>query len=151
MSYLHQFSDVIDVLLSEHDEIRRLCAAVERSGDRERAQRFAALSRAVHLHEIGERAVIHPAVRNVGIAGDLIATMRMAEENALLQALNTMEALGPADPAFEQGFAVLHRALLEHLTREELDEFPILRRHVPVQRLHAMTGELNDVQAMDAA
>ncbi|GLY05049.1 MULTISPECIES: hemerythrin domain-containing protein [Actinoplanes] len=145
------FSDVVDVLRGEHDEIRRLCAAVERSGDRDRGHRFAVLSRAVHRHEFGERAVVHPAVRNVSVAADLIATMRLTEETALLLALNTLDDLGPEDPGFRRGFTALHRAVLEHLTREELDEFPILRRHVPVQRLHAMTGALTDVQLMAAA
>jgi hypothetical protein len=145
------FSDVIDVLLREHDEIRRLCAAVERSGEGERGRRFAELAHAVHLHEIGEQRVVHPVVRNVSAAADMIGTMRQAEETALLLSLDTLDALGADGPGFHRGFAVLRLAILEHLTREELDEFPILRRRVPVQRLHGMTGELNDVQLMAAA
>ncbi|GGN73257.1 hypothetical protein GCM10010112_42510 [Actinoplanes lobatus] len=77
--------------------------------------------------------------------------MRMTEETALLLSLDTLDDLGADDPGFDRGFAALHRVILDHLTREELDEFPILRCYVPVQRLYGMTGELNDVQAMAAA
>lgn len=145
------FSDVIDVLLREHDEIRRLCAAVERSGGRERVRRFAELSHAVYLHELGEQRVVHPVVRNVSAAAAMIGMMRLTEESALLLSLDALDALGADDPDFDPGFAALRLAILEHLTREELDEFPILRLRVPVQRLHGMTGELNDVQLMAAA
>lgn len=144
------FPDVIDVLLGEHDEIRRLCAAVERSGGGEPGRRFAALARAVHLHELGERRVVHPAVRNVGAAADRVGTMRQTEEAAIIRSLDTLGDLAADDPGFDRRFAVLHQAILDHLTREELDEFPILRGYVPVQRLHAMAGELTDVQLMAA-
>ncbi|GAA4934391.1 hemerythrin domain-containing protein [Actinoplanes utahensis] len=144
------FSDVVDVLLAEHDEIRRLCSAVERSGDRLRGRRFAVLSHAVHLHESGEQAIIHLVVRDLGAAAGLIATMRLAEETALLSSLGTLDDLGAGDPDFARRFAVLHRAILEHLTREELDEFPILRRRVVVQRLQGMSGELSGVQLVAA-
>lgn len=145
------FYDVVDVLLGEHDEIRRLCAAVERSRDEERERRFAELSRVVHLHEYGERAVIHPAARNVTAAGDMIGTIRLLEENAIGLSLAALDDLDAGHPSFDQRFVALHRAILEHMTREELDEFPLLRLHLPVQRLHGMVGELHDGQVMAAA
>lgn len=144
------FFDVVDVLSGEHDEIRRLCAAVERSPDEQRERRFAELSRVVHLHEYGARAVVHPAARNA-TAGDMIGTNRLLEENAIGLSLAALESLGASHPSFGQRFVALHRAILEHMTREELDEFPLLRRHVPAQRLHGMVGELHDVQVMAAA
>jgi hypothetical protein len=149
--FVMAFFDVVDVLLREHDEIRRLCSAVERSRDEGRERRFAELSRVVHLHECGERAVIHPAARKVTATGDMIGAIRLLEENAIGLSLAALDGLGAGHPSFDQRFVALHRAILEHMTREELDEFPLLRLHLPAQRLHWMVGELHDVRSMAAA
>ncbi|WIM97310.1 hemerythrin domain-containing protein [Actinoplanes oblitus] len=145
------YSDVIDLLLEQHDEIRRLCAGVERSRGAERERRFAELAHLVHLHERGARVVVHPAVRNGTATADMVGVARTLEGAAIERSLVTLHDLGTRHPGFGSGFAALYRAILEHATREELDEFPILRVQVPVQRLHMMAGELNDVQVMDAA
>ncbi|GAA2908586.1 hypothetical protein Acy02nite_88240 [Actinoplanes cyaneus] len=145
------YSDVIDLLLEQHDEIRRLCAGVERSRGAERERQFSELARLVHLHERGERAVVHPAARNGTATGDVVGVARTLEGATIQRSLATLHELGTGHPGFESGFAALYRAILEHATREELDEFPILRLQVPVQRLHMMAGELHDVQVMDAA
>ncbi|BAL86053.1 hypothetical protein AMIS_8330 [Actinoplanes missouriensis 431] len=144
------YADVIDVLLEQHDEIRRLCAGVERSRGAERERRFRELAALVHLHERGERAVVHPAVRNGTATGDVVGAARTVAGADIQRSLATLHDLGTRDSGFESGFATLYRAILEHATREELDEFPFLRLQVPVQRLHMMAGELHDVQAMDA-
>jgi hypothetical protein len=143
------YCDVIDLLMKQHDEIRRLCASVERSRGPERAQRFAELAELVHLHERGARTVVHPATRNG--TGNAVGVARMLEGAAIERSLTTLHNLGTRHPDFDNGFATLYRAILEHATREELDEFPILRVQVPVQRLHMMAGELHDVQVMGAA
>lgn len=145
------YRDVVDVLLEQHDEIRRLCAAVERSGGEEKARRFAALVPALRLHERGEQSVVHPATRDCAVAGHLIGTARVVEEQAIERSLEDLEYLGTGHPSFDHLFAALYRAVLDHMTREELDEFPLLRHYVPIQRLHMMAGELRDVQLLDAA
>jgi len=145
------YSDVIDLLLAQHDEIRRLCAGVERSRGAERERRFTELALLVHQHERGERAVVHPAARNGTTIGDEVGVARMLEGAAIQRSLATLHDLGTRHSGFETGFASLYRAILEHATREELDEFPLLRLHVPVQRLHMMAGELHDVQVMDGS
>jgi hypothetical protein len=145
------YADVIDLLLEQHDEIRRLCAGVERSHGPQRERQFADLTRLIHLHERGTRAVVHPATRNLTATGDMVGAARLLAGAAIERSLAALHDLGTHDPGFDSGFAALHQAILEHATREELDEFPILRVRVPVQRLHMMAGELHDVQVMDAA
>ncbi|MEV0899157.1 hemerythrin domain-containing protein [Actinoplanes sp. NPDC049802] len=145
------YSDVIDLLLEQHNEIRRLCAGVERSQGTQRERQFAELAELVHLHERGARVVVHPATRNGTATGNMVGVARLLEGAAIERALTALHDLGTRHLDFENGFAALHRAILEHATREELDEFPILRVQVPVQRLHMMAGELHDVQVMDAA
>jgi hypothetical protein len=143
--------DVIDLLLAQHDEIRRLCAGVERDRGATRERQFAELALLIHRHERGERAVVHPAVRNGTATGDVVGAARTLEGSAIERSLATLHDLGTGHPGFDSGFAALCRAIREHTTREEQDEFPILRVQVPVDRLHKMAGELHDVQVMDAA
>ncbi|GAA4975952.1 hemerythrin domain-containing protein [Actinoplanes utahensis] len=142
--------DLIDALTREHDEIRRLCTAVDRSHDEERGRRFADFSRVVRRHEFGEREVVHPAARDASALGRTVGRDRMVESHSIERSLDTLDALGTGDPGFGDGFAALRQAVLEHLTRKEVDEFPLLRRHVPVQRLHGMAGELHDVRVLAA-
>ncbi|GIF16009.1 hemerythrin domain-containing protein [Actinoplanes teichomyceticus] len=144
------YLDVIDLLLEQHDEIREMCAGVERSRGEERERRFAELAATVRVHERGERAVVHPATRAGSPAGNLLGLSRMLEEDAIERSVAGLQVLGARHPDFDRGFAALYHAILDHATREELDEFPLLRDLVPVQRLHVMAGELYDVQAAEA-
>lgn len=145
------FLDVVDVLREQHDEIRRLCSHVERSRGAEKERWFAELSRTVHRHEGGERAVVHPAIRSGAATGDMVGSARVLEEGVIERSLAELDDLGTGDPTFDRRFEVLHRSILEHMTREELDEFPLLRTYVPAQRLHWMVGELHDIQVLGAA
>jgi hypothetical protein len=50
--------------------------------------------------------------------------------------------------AFDSKVASVHQAIHVHSAHEERDEFPVLRRYVPIQRLQMMAGELHDVEVM---
>ncbi|MBB2946992.1 hypothetical protein FB565_006760 [Actinoplanes lutulentus] len=131
--------DIVDVLRAEHLRIRQLCDDVR---DQKRGA-LAALRHAVHLHQLGESAVAHPAVRNSGPAGDAIARACQAQGAELERTVTELERRG-----FDDGLAAVNRALLDHVTRQERDEFPLLRRHVSTQRLHMMSGTMHDVRVM---
>jgi hypothetical protein len=138
----------VDVLLDQHDRMRHLCAAVERSDGAARARHFTELSRLVRVHELAERKVVHPATRNANPAGDAIGVACMAEEEQINRAFAGLAALGVEHGTFDVRFAAAHAAVLHHAQREERDEFPLLRRYVGTQRLHMMASELHDVQTM---
>jgi hypothetical protein len=146
-----KFVDVVDLLREQHDEIRQRFAGVERSHGADRERRFAELSRAIYRHERGEQAVVHGAAQDATPAGDAIGAARRVEEGVIERSVADLADLGTGAPSFDRRFAELYRMVLAHMTREELDEFPILRRYVQVQRLHWMAGQLRDVQIMDTA
>ena len=140
--------DVVDVLRQEHEQIRLLCAAVQQAGGDRKRRPFAALRNAVHLHQLGELRVVHPAVRNTGADGDGIALASQTEGERLERSLTELGRLGVRHPAFDDRFADLSAALLDHAARQERDEFPLLRRRVPTQRLHMMASSMQDVRIM---
>ena len=142
--------DVVDVLRQEHRQIQQLCADVRGAGRDRQARPLAALRQAVHLHQLGEVAVAHPAARNSGPGGDTIALASQVKGAELEQSLDELSRLGVRHPGFDVGFATLSGALLEHAARQERDEFPLLRRHVSAQRLHMMASAMQDVRIMAA-
>jgi hypothetical protein len=140
--------DIVDVLRHEHEQIRRRCVAVQQAGPGHRKHPLAALRQAVRLHQLGERAVAHPAVRNSGPEGDAIALGLQIKSEQLYRSLTELSRLGGEHPDFRAGFAAVCEALHEHASSQERDELPLLRRHVPAQRLHMMASAMQDVQIM---
>lgn len=136
-------ADVVDVLIAEHDRIRELCAAVQQAPD---ASLLAALALLINRHELGERAVVHPAARDSTPSAMGVGAISIAQENAILRHL--AELPGSGDPTFPDSFARLHRAISEHFAYEEREEFPLMRLYLRPQRLHMMVGQLHDTQVM---
>ncbi|GAA5186380.1 hypothetical protein GCM10023322_32500 [Rugosimonospora acidiphila] len=141
--------DIVEVLLKQHERLRELCAAVQAAGEGQQPQLFGKLCRLVHLHELGERAVVHPVTRDqTGAGGDAVAVARAGEEDRAGWAIAELQDLGADHPAFAAKFTAFHRAVLDHAGHEERDEFPRLRLYVPIQRLYTMADHLRNVQAM---
>jgi hypothetical protein len=143
-------TDVVDVLVAEHERIRQLCADVQNAEPADRRRLFAQLERLVSSHEAGDRVVVHPAVREGTPTADAVALACMAEESGIEQALGDLHEIGTGDERFDARFAALRRAILDHDAHEERDEFPLLRLYVRPQRLHMMVGQLHDIGVMAA-
>ena len=73
----------------------------------------------------------------------------MAEEDRTARAMGELADRGVDDPTFIARFGAFCQEVLDHMAHEERDEFPLLRRYLPVQRLHTMAHDLRDVQTMD--
>lgn len=142
-------ADIVDVLLQQHEQLRELCAAVQTAGEGHKKQLFGELCHLMHLHELGERVVVHPVSRDQTWAGgDAVAVACAAEEDRAGLAIAELQDLGADHPAFAAKFAALHRLILDHARHEERDEFPRLRLYVPIQRLYTMANHLRNVQAL---
>lgn len=142
------FGDIVDVLLDQHEQLRRLCAEVEAAPEAAKKRPFADLTRLIQRHEYGERTVVHPVTRDRAAGGDPVGRASLAEEQRIEAALSELADLGVDHPAFGGKFALLRRALLDHADHEESDEFPLLRRYVRAEQLHTLANEIRDVQAM---
>jgi hypothetical protein len=140
--------DIVDVLLSQHEQLRQLLARVPAAPGGDRKRLLGELANLLHAHEFGEQAVVYPAVCDRTSGGSAVAVACMAEEGRIARASAELHDLGPDHPAFNVKFAAFHQAFLDHAAHEEHDEFPRLRRYVPTQRLHLMANELRNVQTM---
>jgi hemerythrin superfamily protein len=143
-------TDVVDVLVAEHERIRQLCADVLTAGPADKGRVFAQLERVVLAHETGDRALVHPAARESTPTADAVAVACMTEEGEIERALGDLHEIGVDDGRFDAKFAGLRRVILDHNAHEERDEFPLLRLFVRAQRLHMMVGQLHDIEVMAA-
>jgi Hemerythrin HHE cation binding domain len=142
-------NDIVDLLLDQHRQLRQLCTQVRAATGPDKKRRFGDLAMLMHVHELGEQAVVHPVTRDhTQRGGDLVAAACAAEEERARWAICDLQHLGADHPSFTAKFATFHQAVLEHAAHEERDEFPLLRRYVPTQRLHTMANELRNVQTM---
>ena len=144
-------SDVVDLLITQHDQIRELARAVERAPGGERARVFAEFDLLVNLHEIGDRTVVHPAARDSTPTAEAVVVACMAEEGAILRALGELHEIGVGAASFVSKFGHLSGIIAAHNAREERDEFPLMRLYVKPQRLHMLVGQLHDIQVMGVA
>ena len=70
--------DVVDVLISQHEQIERLLVDVIDSDDPEDA--FEELQTVLKMHELGEQKVVHPVTRDLGNSSQ-VAEDSVQEEN----------------------------------------------------------------------
>ena len=146
---LNNAEDIVDVLSEQHRRLRQLCNEVHAATGYDKQRLFDDLEALIHLHEFGEQAVVHPVTRDhTRRGGDLVAGACAGEEERARWAILDLQDLGVDHPGFTAKFAAFQQAVLDHAAHEERDEFPLLRRYVPTQRLHTMANELRNVQAM---
>lgn len=141
--------DIVEVLLHQHRQLWQLCTEVQAATGRDKQRLLGDLGALMYVHELGEQAVVHPVTRDhTRLGGDVVARACAAEEEMARWAIVDLRDLGVDHPSFTAKFAAFRQAVLDHSAHEERDEFPLLRRFVPTQRLHTMANKLRNVQTM---
>lgn len=140
-------NDAVDLLVHQHEEIRRLFDEVDRVRGDQRADAFSRLCRLLAVHETAEEEVVHPVARRSLPDGDRVIDARLEEENQSKRTLEALEKLGTSAEAFDALFAELRAAVLAHAEREEQEEFPELRMRSAAQ-LRVMAAAIKAAEAV---
>jgi hemerythrin superfamily protein len=139
--------DVIQLLVGQHQEIKKLFDQVARaSGERKRGL-FDELVRLLAVHEAAEEEVVHPIVRHEVHGAGGVVDARLTEENAAKEALAKLYDLGVEHAEFDTRLDALARSVTEHADREENEEFPPLRATVSPEKLRQMAGAVRLVES----
>jgi hemerythrin superfamily protein len=125
--------DLIDVIQSDHQEIKSLMEQVDRATT-DREDSFRRLVTKLAAHETAEEEVAHPLARK-SPDGDSVVEARLEEESSGKEALARLEKMGVDDPSFTPEFEKLRREVLAHAEHEEREEHPRLRESVDADRL----------------
>ena len=118
--------DVVELLQTQHDQVRELLHVIDRAADSERAQPFEALVRQLKAHEAAEESVVYPALRTLGTEAMAVADRRVAEEMEAEKVIAGLEKMDPASTEFTEGFAKFRGAVEKHASAEESEVFPLL-------------------------
>ncbi|GIF97587.1 hemerythrin domain-containing protein [Catellatospora citrea] len=127
--------DVIDLLLSHHEQIKQLFGQVGRAHGEQKQAAWRDLKNLLVLHESIEQQLVHPLVaRRVPDGEDLIES-RLQEEQQAVEDLTRLYEMGIDHPQFDDGLIELRDAVVEHAELEEDEEFGYLRDNVPTEQL----------------
>ncbi|HEU5160848.1 MAG TPA: hemerythrin domain-containing protein [Streptosporangiaceae bacterium] len=141
-------TDVIDLLLRQHAEIRRLFDEVAAADGAERTAAFDRLRRLLAVHETAEEEIVHPYARSTVKNGHKVVDARLAEENNAKQMLSKLEKMGTDDAGFAHLLGELRAAVLDHAQHEEEEEFPRIRQHATEEQLRGMAAAVKAAEAM---
>ncbi|WP_238598669.1 hemerythrin domain-containing protein [Saccharothrix sp. ALI-22-I] len=141
-------NDVVELLLHQHVEIRRLFTEVRNAAESDRREAFDRLRRLLAVHETAEEMIVHPDARRVLDDGDRVVDARLEEENAAKRKLEELEQMDPAEPGFVSKLTALEAAVLDHAAHEEQEEFPRIKAAHSSARLKAMGVAVKAAEAM---
>ena len=144
-------SDVVELLLRQHERIRRSFADVTSAEPADRGAAFDRLRRLLAVHETAEEVVVHPAARSLLANGEQVVATLLDEEDAIRRGLADLEHVDPAEPAFLDGLATVRSAVTSHAEREEREEFPYITSEHSAARRNAMGAAVEATEAVAAA
>ncbi|MEV0882126.1 hemerythrin domain-containing protein [Micromonospora echinofusca] len=140
--------DVVDLLLAQHAQIEQLFLLVIGSTGDTRRESFDDLVKLLAAHETAEEEVLHPLARTLpGGGGDAMVDDRLDEERQAKETLKTLISSGVDADGFDTGIILLRDAVLTHARYEERYEFPLLRQHVPADRLRSLATAVRAAEA----
>jgi hemerythrin superfamily protein len=140
--------DVVDLLIAQHDEIRRLFDEVEGAGGEERAAAFDRLRRLLAVHETAEEEIVHPFARRHLADGPEVVGARLTEENQAKQLLSDLEYFGTGESGFSRRLGDLRLAVMDHARQEEAEEFPRIRELSSEKERHRMAMAVRAAEAV---
>jgi hemerythrin superfamily protein len=133
-------TDVIELLLADHEEAKALLSRFDHTEPSERAAYFYEVVTALVRHEVAEDRVVYPIIRHAVPGGEQEAKTRIAEESEIEKLLVALEKLDASSAEFATQFATLRRAVLDHAGAEEATTFPLLKEMEDAESRLALGG-----------
>lgn len=131
-------TDVVDFLVSQHEQIKSLFATTLAATGKEREKAFVELRRLLAVHETAEEEIVHPrAKRKLADAADVVDE-RLHEEHEAKTVLQKLEKLDVDSAEFTSLLTQLRDAVVEHAEHEEHDEFAKLGQELSGEELERM-------------
>lgn len=134
--------DGIDLLLSQHQQIKQLFADVRSNIGEARKEEFDHLRALLAVHETAEEEVLRPVTREVVPEGDQVADAVIAEENEAKKALAALEKMDLDSPEFSTALRRFEASVFAHAAHEESAEFPAVRANRTPEELQKMAERI---------
>jgi hemerythrin superfamily protein len=140
--------NVVDLLVHQHQEIRRLFAKVEKATGKARQEAFDQLRQLLAVHETAEEEVVHPVARRTIGNGERLIDARLKEEKEAKETLQKLEKVGTDSEEFEPLFARLRKAVEAHAEHEERLEFPEIASKSTPEQLKGMAAAVKVAESI---
>ncbi len=140
-------TDVVDLLLADHEEAKSLLCRFEQIAPGERADYFCEVVTVLVRHEVAEEHVAYPIIRRAAPGGEEEAETRIAEQSKAEGLLAEMEKLDISTSEFATTFTTLRQSVLDHAASEEASTFPILEQSEDAESLRALGGRYVQAKA----
>ncbi|MEO3823280.1 hemerythrin domain-containing protein [Actinomadura sp. B10D3] len=140
--------NVVDLLLAQHEEIRRLASTVEKNHGQVRKDAFDRLRELLAVHETAEEQIVHPFARRAIGDGSSIVDERLREEHDAKGVLSELEKMDPESADFHETFAGFHKDLEAHASHEEKEEFPRIAREATPEQMRGMAKAVRAAEAV---
>src|SRR6201993_2411463 len=128
-------TDVVDFLVSQHEQIKSLFAETLSASGKEREKAFVELRRLLAVHETAEEEIVHPRAKRKLADGATVVDERLKEEHEAKTVLQKLEKLDVDSEEFTRQLTELRDAVLDHADQEEKDEFAKLEEELSADEL----------------
>ena len=134
--------DAIDLLLSQHQQIKQLFVDMRSSSGAARKEEFDHLRALLAVHETAEEEVLRPVTREAIPDGDQVADAVIGEENEAKKVLADLEKMDTDSPQFLTALEEFEASVLAHAAHEESAEFPAVRANRTQEQLQEMGKQI---------
>ena len=125
-------NDVVDLILQDHEELKRLFDVLQKEPDK-REGLAPVMSTLLFAHSRAEESEVYPAATEAGVDKDVEHSQK---EHLECDQLAADLAATPVDaPDFEDKLAKLVEAVTHHIGEEETTVLPGMRNLLPTERL----------------
>jgi hemerythrin superfamily protein len=131
-------TDVVDFLVSQHQQIKSLFAQTLSASGKDRERSFVRLRQLLAVHETAEEEIVHPRAKRKIADGAAVVEQRLHEEHEAKEVLKKLEKLDVDSDEFTRRLTELRDAVLAHAEHEEHDEFTKLGQELSSGELENM-------------
>ena len=135
--------DVIDVLTTDHQEVRELFDQIGSTTDPEQRRDLSdSLISEVVRHSVSEEMYVYPAMRDHLPNGEAAVEEDTNEHKELEKLMKELEGADASAPEFLETLGRMRTAFEHHASDEESQQFPALRANIPAEKLVELKGKV---------
>jgi hemerythrin superfamily protein len=135
---IKSLDDVVDFLVSQHQQIKSLFAETLSASGEARKHAFVELRRLLAVHETAEEEIVHPRAKRKIANGAAVVDKRLEEEREAKAVLQKLEKVDVDSDEFTRELTQLRDAVVDHAEHEESDEFAGLEEELSSDELTTM-------------
>jgi hemerythrin superfamily protein len=134
--------DVIDILTADHHEVLALVRQIPTADPGQRRDMADTVIAELMRHSVAEEMYVYPAMRDKLPDGESKVAHDTEEHQQLEEVMKELEGADSADPRFLEVLGRLEGVLVDHVSDEENEQFPLLRAHLSSAELVEMGAKV---------